>query len=231
MCGRFAFHSPRETVLRIFDVDLPSTVAPRYNIAPTQDVLAIRSSPEGVAEPVMLRWGLVPFWAKDPAIGNRMINARAETASQKPAFRAAFRRRRCIVLADGFYEWRRSDHGKTPFYISNTNGDPFAMAGLWEHWEADGASLESCAIITTSANNLLAEIHDRMPVILSPEAAAYWLRAGDQHVQGLVELLAPCPDDLLHCHEVSRAVNNPRNEGSELIESRGKRPSTKTAGH
>ena len=217
MCGRFAFHSPRDQVTQVFGVELPLEVEPRYNIAPTQQVLAIRAREDGSLEPVMLRWGLVPFWAKDLAIGNRMINARSETIADKPAFRAAFRHRRCIVLGSGFYEWRRARGGKVPYYISRADADPIAMAGLWERWDNQDEPLESCAIITTGANRKMAQLHDRMPVILSPGDVGRWVNAEEQARQELLDLLVPCPDDVLEYREVSRAVNNPRHEGSDLI--------------
>ena len=136
MCGRFAFYSPSEAAAALFGVTESIEVQPRYNIAPTQFVAAIRANDSSYRELVMLRWGLVPFWAKDPSIGNRMINARAETVAEKPSFRAAYRDRRCLVLADGFYEWRKQDGGKTPYFISAANGQPFAFAALWENWQS-----------------------------------------------------------------------------------------------
>ena len=134
MCGRFAFYSPRDAVTDVFGVDFPLELEPRYNITPSQHIATLRVDRAGVPEPVLLRWGLVPSWAKDPAIGNRMINARAETVREKPSFRAAFKRRRCVILADGFYEWRAVDGAKQPYFIARDNRQPFAMAGLWEHW-------------------------------------------------------------------------------------------------
>jgi putative SOS response-associated peptidase YedK len=216
MCGRFAFYSPREAVHDLFGVDFPREFAPRYNIAPTQDVAAIRAGADGESQPAVLRWGLVPAWAKDPAIGNRMINARAETLAARPAFRSAFRRRRCLVLANGFYEWRSSAHGKTPFYIAAPDERPIAFAGLWERWERGEQPLETCTIITTEANRRLRELHDRMPVIVSPEAARGWL--GEQTpAAALSALLRPAPEELLVCREVSREVNSPARDGPQLI--------------
>ena len=185
MCGRFAFYSPAEATAALFGATGSLDLAPRYNIAPTQDIAAVRNR-EGDAsgrELVALRWGLVPFWAKDPAIGNRMINARAETVAEKPAFRAAYRRRRCLVLADGFYEWHREGSVKIPWYISLASEEPLAFAGLWEHWSSKETeeSLETATLITTQANNFLAQLHDRMPVILEADRAERWL-AGDNEL-------------------------------------------------
>lgn len=217
MCGRFAFHSPREAVLAAFGVQFPFDLEPRYNIAPSQQVAAIRRAGDGAAEGVSLRWGLVPFWAREPGIGNRLVNARAETLAAKPAFRNALRRRRCVILASGFYEWRSAGKGpKTPCYIAPHDGRPMAFAGLWERWEKGEAPLETCTIITTDANRSLRAIHDRMPVILAPDALRLWLDPA-QPPESLGSLLAPAPEDLLASHEVGRAVNSPAHEGPELI--------------
>ena len=223
MCGRFAFYSPREAVLAVFGVSLPFDPEPHYNIAPTQIVAAIRAGagrrPEGAA----LRWGLVPFWAQDPAIGNRLINARAETLAERPAFREAWRTRRCLILANGFYEWRSEkqasggrQRGRRPHYVTTPDRRPIAFAGLWERWHKGGAPLETCTIITTEASRLVRELHNRMPVILPPHALQLWIDPS-QPVEVLERLLQPAPDDLLVFHEVSRAVNSPANEGPELI--------------
>jgi putative SOS response-associated peptidase YedK len=219
MCGRFAFYSPREAVLAVFGVELPFDVLPRYNVAPSQLVAAIRAGATGEPEGAQLRWGLVPFWAKDPAIGNRMINARAETLADKPAFRNAWRKRRCVILANGFYEWRKVGAGKIPYYIARDDGQPIAFAGLWERWEKSEAPLETCTIITTNANRTLRDIHDRMPVILPPDVLRAWLDPG-QPPEVLGRLLQPAPEELLATREVSRAVNSPAHEGPELIASR-----------
>lgn len=219
MCGRFAFYSPAEATVALFGVSGSLDVEPRYNIAPTQYVAAVRNSDDSAQddqsrELVMLRWGLVPFWAKDPAIGNRMINARAETVAEKPAFRAAYRRRRCIVLADGFYEWHRDGSVKVPYYISLASEEPFAFAGLWEHWQdkETDESLQTATLITTAANDFLASLHHRMPVILEPDRADRWL-AGDEAL--LDTAVEDCPS--LKAWPVDRRVNNARNEGDDLI--------------
>ena len=220
MCGRFAFYSPREAVLAVFGVQFPFELEPRYNIAPTQMVAAIRSVASGTPEGVALRWGLVPSWAKDAAIGNRMINARAETLAEKPSFRNAWKKRRCVILANGFYEWRKQTTGKTPYYIATRDERPIAFAGLWERWDKGDSPLETCTIITTSANRALRELHDRMPVILPPDALRVWVDPG-QPLEVVERLLQPAAEDLLTFHEVSRAVNSPAHEGAELIAATG----------
>jgi putative SOS response-associated peptidase YedK len=218
MCGRFAFYSPSEATAALFGASGQIAIAPRYNIAPTQDVAAIRAADNGSRELTLLRWGLIPFWAKDPAIGNRMINARAETVAEKPAFRAAYRRRRCLVLADGFYEWRKEPSGKTPYFISQADGRAFAFAGLWERWQKsdEDQSIESTTIITTAANTFMASLHHRMPVIVQPEMADRWLSGSDE---ALTSALASAPR--LQAWPVSRAVNNPRHDGDSLIAAEG----------
>jgi len=216
MCGRFAFYSPAEATAALFGAAGSLDIGPRYNIAPTQDVAAVRDggTEDGRRELVALRWGLVPFWAKDPAIGNGMINARAETVAEKPAFRAAYRRRRCLVLTDGFYEWHREGPVKLPYFISLASEEPFAFAGLWEHWRSKEAeeSLQTATLITTQANDFLAPLHHRMPVILGPERAERWL-AGDDEL--IVTASTDCPR--LRAWPVDRRVNNARNDGEDLI--------------
>jgi len=220
MCGRFAFYSPAEATAALFGAVGTVGLGARYNIAPTQDVAAVRNpgSEDAGLELVALRWGLVPFWAKDPSIGNRMINARAETVAEKPAFRAAYRRRRCLVLADGFYEWHREGEVKVPYYISLASEDPFAFAGLWEQWQhkEGGETLQTVTLVTTEANEFLTALHNRMPVILEPERARRWL-AGDENL--LSSAVADCPR--LRAWPVDRRVNNARNEGGDLIEPQG----------
>jgi putative SOS response-associated peptidase YedK len=229
MCGRYAFYTPIEAVTRLFAVSAVHAhdIAPRYNIAPTQEVPIVRLSPfleEDAAhaparELGLARWGLVPFWAKDPKIGNRMINARAETVAQKPAFRAAFRHRRCLVPADGFFEWQRTGSGKQPWFIHAVSGEPLAFAGLWELWDPPdgGTPLASCAIITTRANAFMQPLHDRMPVVLDEHGRDAWL---DQSLapSELVALLGPAPEAMLEAWPVSRRVNSPFNEDPSLVE-------------
>jgi putative SOS response-associated peptidase YedK len=204
-------------VLAVFGVELPFDPEPRYNIAPTQLVAAIRNGTDGNPEGVRLRWGLVPFWAREPSIGNRMINARADTIAGKAAFRDAWRKRRCVILASGFYEWRKQGGGKSPYFIAPPDGRPLAFAGLWEHWDGEGGPLETCTIITTDASRALADLHDRMPVVLPPDALRAWLNPSAAP-DALHALLRPAPDEALAFHEVSRAVNSPAHEGPGLID-------------
>lgn len=214
MCGRFAFYSPAEAAAALFGVDTKLEVEPRYNIAPSQYIAAIRETEEAGRHLVMLRWGLVPFWAKDPSIGNRLINARAETVAEKPSFRAAYRQRRCLVLADGFYEWKKTDSGKVPHFISLASGEPFAFAAIWEHWKSkqDAEDIQSTALLTTSANDFMQDVHHRMPVLLQPDTAQRWL-AGEEEL--LQEIGSKAPE--LRAWPVDRRVNNARNEGAELV--------------
>ncbi len=192
-------------------------LAPRYNIAPTQDVITITSDGEANTARSM-RWGLVPSWAKDISIGNRMINARAETLSERPSFRSAFRRRRCLVIADSFYEWKRNGRSRTPMRISLESGELFGFAGLWESWNSpDGRRILSCTIVTTAANEFLAPIHDRMPVILSQDAEPMWLDPDVQDTDALSELLTPYPSERMAAYEVSSVVNSAANDVPECI--------------
>ena len=218
MCGRFAFYSPSEATAALFGVSGSVEVEPRYNIAPTQYIAAIRNDDEEGREIVMLRWGLVPFWAKDTAIGNRMINARAETVAEKPSYRAAYRHRRCIVLADGFYEWQRQGDQKVPHFISLASGEPFALAGLWEVWKdrQTGESLQTTTLITTEANDFMAPLHHRMPAVLEPPTADEWLAGSNDLLDDVAARTPP-----LQAWPVDRRVNNARNEGEELIEAAG----------
>lgn len=220
MCGRFALAASGDEVA--LEYDLPETpfVAPRYNIAPTQPVIAVRLSERGEREFTFFRWGLIPSWAKDPSIGARLINARSETAAEKPSFRAAFKRRRCLLPATGFYEWQKLDGGKRPMYIRRANDDTtsglLSLAGLWEIWrDPDGGELETCTILTAAANALMEPIHDRMPVIIDPPDYGTWL-AHDTPADQLQHLLRPY-DGRLAAWPVSTAVNSPRNDDETLI--------------
>ena len=221
MCGRFTLRTPAADLAEIFAVDARPNLAARYNIAPGQDILVVRAgSGEGAArEFAMPRWGLVPHWAKDPARAARMINARAESLAEKPSFRDAYRRRRCLVAADGFYEWRKApDGGKQPYHIRLTDGAPFAIAGLWESWSAPGAeTLETCALITTEANRAVEPIHHRMPVILPPGAYQCWLDPRSSP-DALGELLRPYADDDLTAHAVGLRVNSARHDDAACLE-------------
>ena len=214
MCGRFAFYSPSEATAALFGVSASITVEPRFNIAPSQYIAGIRETDEAGRELAMFRWGLVPFWAKDPSIGNRMINARAETVAEKPSFRAAYRHRRCLVLADGFYEWKKEGAGKVPYFISLANGEAFAFAGLWETWQSKESEeiIQSTTLITTAANKFISTVHHRMPVILQPDTADRWL-AGDDDLLSDVAGNSPT----FQTWPVDKRVNNARNEGEELI--------------
>jgi putative SOS response-associated peptidase YedK len=219
MCGRFAFYSPHEAIVRLFGVAAAPEIEPRWNIAPTQFIATVREA-GGPREVAMLYWGLVPSWAKEKSIGARMINARSETLGEKPSFRNAFRRRRCLILADGYYEWQRSGAVKQPYFISFGDGQPFGMAGLWERWRdpASGEPLESCCIVTTSPAATVAHVHDRMPVIVPPEAHAEWLDPKNEATERLARLFQPCPRPDLRARPVSRRVNDARNQGHDLIE-------------
>jgi putative SOS response-associated peptidase YedK len=218
MCGRFAFYSPSEATAALFGASATAEVVARYNIAPTQFIAAVRNDEQDTPELAMLRWGLVPFWAKDPSIGNRMINARAETVAEKPSFRSAYKKRRCLILADGFYEWRKEGDGKTPYFISLADGSPFAFAGLWENWSSkeNDESLQTTAIITTAASDFMAQLHQRMPVVMQPEQAERWL-GGDMEL--LSEVIHNSPS--FQAWPVERTVNNARNEDPALIEPAG----------
>lgn len=219
MCGRFAFYSPHEAVTRLFGVATAPAIEPRWNIAPTQFIATVREA-GGPREVAMLYWGLVPSWAKEKAIGARMINARSETLAEKPSFRSAYRRRRCLVLADGYYEWQRSGTVKQPFYIGFADSRPFGMAGLWERWRdpATGDPLESCCIVTTQPASGVAHVHDRMPVIVPADAYDEWLDPDNGATERLQRLLVPCGDPGLRAVAVSRRVNDARNQGPDLIE-------------
>jgi putative SOS response-associated peptidase YedK len=215
MCGRFTLHASPDEIQRELGLPDRPEHAPRYNIAPGQEVLTV-SLEEGRLAARPRRWGLVPAWAEDPAIGNRMINARSETVAEKPAFRGPFARRRCLVVADGFYEWKSTAAGKRPFHLREPSGRPFAFAALWERWGRGRHPIESCTILTTSANERVRGIHERMPVILDADARARWL-APDATREELLSLLRPFADDGLEAYEVSTLVNRPANDGPECL--------------
>ena len=222
MCGRFTLSASPEVLVAELGLDEPPPpLEPHFNVAPSQQVAAVRRAPEGGRRLQLLRWGLIPGWAQDPSVGYRLINARAETAAEKPAFRAAFKRRRCLVVADGFYEWQARGRGrpKQPFLIRRRDARPFAFAGLWEHWRPkEGEPIESCTIVTTAANTLVADLHDRMPVILDPADYDLWLDPQEQDAERLRGLLRPCPDAWLECYPVGRFVNDPRTDDPRCIE-------------
>jgi putative SOS response-associated peptidase YedK len=222
MCGRFTLKTNNKKLAEAFSgviSEEPVAVEPRYNIAPSQPIAVIANNGHQKIE--YFQWGLVPSWAKDPSIGNRMINARAETLAEKSSFKTAYRRRRCLVLADGFYEWRKNaDKTKTPLYIGLASEEPFAFAGLWEWWQGgEGSEILSCTIITTTPNSLMANIHDRMPVILPAKAYAQWLDPAEQKPEQLEPLLKPYPAELMQAYSVSTLVNNPRNDLPDCVAS------------
>lgn len=220
MCGRFTLRTPNRILLETFGLESGPDFPIRFNIAPTQAVLAIRWNEPKQRELVAMRWGLVPSWSKDVSIGNRMINARSETVAEKPAFRAAWKRRRALILADGFYEWHPVEKGtKQPYFIHRRDERPFAFAGLWEHWPKVDPPLESCTILTTSASDLLRPIHDRSPVVLSPEDYDRWLDPEYENLSSLKELLEPSVDEETFVMQpVSTRVNNPRHDRPDCIE-------------
>ncbi len=217
MCGRYTLATPVGALAEMFGVMGPlPEVAPSYNIAPTQEVAAVLAD-DGARRLEMLRWGLIPSWADDPGIGSRMINARSETVPEKPSFRRAFKERRCLIPADGFYEWQKTNNGKQPFYVRMKDQNPFTFAGLWESWRDDGSEVRSCTILTTEANELVGEIHPRMPVILAPEDYDLWLDPDVREADPLLPLLAPYPADSMEAYPVSSFVNSPSNDEPSCI--------------
>lgn len=217
MCGRYLLYSPMEAIEAQFQCEAQTGFPPRYNIAPTTPVPVVTATPAGRVV-TLHAWGLVPSWAKDPAMGGRMANARAETAAAKPSFRGPFRRGRCILPADGFYEWQWGTTGpKQPFCFRAADGALLGFAGLRDRWEGPDGVLETCTILTTAANAFMASIHDRMPVLLDPADYPAWLDPGASAGQ-VQALLRPCPEDYLRRYRVGPRVGNVRNEGPELME-------------
>lgn len=221
MCGRFTLSQNLDAIASAFNLPEIPSLEPRYNIAPTQLVPAVLYAPEQSTKQLqMLRWGLIPSWAKDLSIGAKLINARAETVSEKPSFKSALKQRRCLIVADGFYEWQRQDGKKQPYYFRLESGQPFAFAGLWEQWKSpDGQTINSCTILTTEANDLLRSIHDRMPVILDSKNYELWLDPQLQKPEIVQPLLHPYPANLMTSFAVSTKVNNPKNNTPECINS------------
>jgi putative SOS response-associated peptidase YedK len=220
MCGRFTLTANIQTIAQAFHATVPASLqtVPRYNVAPTQDVVAVINN--GSRHLEMLRWGLIPTWAKDESVGSRMINARAETLAEKSSFKRLLHNRRCLIVADGFYEWAKEPgtKSKTPMYITLKEREPFAFAGLWDSWRtASGEQLRTCTIITTEPNALMASIHNRMPALLLPDALTTWLDPGVQNEQVLRDLLNPYPTEFMVARPVSRLVNDPRHDSAELI--------------
>ncbi len=211
--------APVKSLIDLFHLGQAPELPFRYNIAPTQQVPAVRISAQNKSrELTLFRWGLIPSWAKDAKIGNQLINARSETVATKPAFRSAFRKRRCLMPADGFYEWKKEGTKKQPFYIYLKDGGPFAFAALWEDWQGEvGKSIQSCTILTTEANAMLKPLHDRMPVILPPENFEQWLDPEIQKPEEILPILQPFPGKELAMHPVSTLVNNPKNEKPECL--------------
>jgi putative SOS response-associated peptidase YedK len=217
MCGRYTLATPVGALAETLGVTSPlPEIAPSYNIAPTQEVAAVLTD-DDTRRLKMLRWGLIPSWANDPGIGSRMINARSETVPEKASFRRAFKERRCLIPADGFYEWQKTNNGKQPFYIRMKDQKPFTFAGLWESWRDDGSEVRSCTILTTEANELVGEIHHRMPVILAPEDYDLWLDPDVREADPLLALLAPYPADSMEAYPVSRFVNSPSNDEPSCV--------------
>ncbi|MBU8898407.1 SOS response-associated peptidase [Corallococcus sp. H22C18031201] len=219
MCGRVTVQtSPQQLVEELGLLGVRASLErPRYNLSPTQQMPVVPN--DGARLLDAFRWGLIPSWAKDASIGNKLINARAETVAEKPSFRSALKRRRCLVLVDGWYEWKQTTKPKTPFLFRRKDGKPIALAGLWEEWTAPdtGEVLRTCTVITTGPNALMAPIHDRMPVILAPEARDLWLRPEPQESATLLPLLVPAAGDALEAYEVARVVNSPANDVPECV--------------
>lgn len=212
MCGRFALATEKHILEMLFELELREEYLPRYNIAPSQELLALRINPvPGEKEFARLKWGLVPFWAKDETIGQKLINARSETVSEKAAFREAFSRRRALIPASGFFEWRREGKTKQPYYVCLKDEKPLLLGGLWESWRGGDAFIESCAILTTAANGLVAPIHERMPVIIGDDAYGRWIdpRTAPADLQ---RLMLPYPVEKMIAYPVSSLVNNPAND-------------------
>lgn len=219
MCGRFTLTVDPGDLQDVFnDYTFPSQFAPRFNIAPSQPLLAI--SNDGKSHADFFIWGLIPSWAKDASIGNRMINARGETLAEKPSFRGSYKYKRCLILADGFYEWKKHPTSKTkiPHYIHMKNRQVFAFAGLWNEWNSpDGSQIRSCTIVTIEPNDMMAALHNRMPVILPPDAYAQWLDSAPRSPESLDPLIKPYPSEEMTAHPVSTLVNDPRNERAECV--------------
>ena len=218
MCGRFALHANPHVLALQFGLGVDPGFKPRYNIAPSTDILIVREDHTRRRLADFYKWGLIPGWAKDPTIGNRLINARAETVAEKPAFRTAFKHWRCLVPASGFYEWKTDGKRKLPYYIRPKGDELFGLAGITEEWNGPGGVVRTVCLITTEPNELMRQIHDRMPVLIAPEDYATWLDGGNKDVERLKGMLGSYPAEDMQAYPVSRAVSNARNEGAELID-------------
>ncbi|PLR98802.1 SOS response-associated peptidase [Bacillus sp. T33-2] len=216
MCGRFSLYETVDSLQVEFGFDFDGELEPRYNIAPGQNILAVLGG-DARRRGMMLRWGLIPFWATDENIGYRLINARAETLDEKASFKKPLKSSRCLIPADGFYEWKKEESSKRPFRFAMKNEKPFAFAGLWETWNKNGNTIHSCTIITTTANDVTRKVHERMPVILPAEEQEIWLDHSIQDADYLKSLLKPYDAEEMKCFEVSPRINSARNEGRELI--------------
>jgi putative SOS response-associated peptidase YedK len=216
MCGRYTLRASPEEVAEYFGVS-EAPLTPRFNIAPTQEVPAVMDSEEG-RKLVMLRWGLIPSWAKEKSIGAKLINARAETVAEKPSFRSAFKHRRCLLVTDGYFEWKKEGARKQPYYITLKEGGLFAYAGLWEKWKTEEGEILSCTIVTTEANQLMQPIHDRMPAILDPKDYAEWLDPTPRPKEALLALIRTYPHEAMRAYPVSTLVNNARNNSPNCVE-------------
>jgi putative SOS response-associated peptidase YedK len=217
MCGRFALVTEKHILELLFQLEIREDFQPRFNIAPSQKVMACRLSPlQGNRELASFRWGLVPYWCADESMGSRMINARSETVTEKPSFKYAFNKRRLLIPASGFFEWKKEGGVSQPYYIYRKDEKIFSMAGLWERWEKGKTPLETCTILTTNPNSLVAPYHDRMPVIIDPRHYEVWLDPAAE-TETLKALLAPAPAEELAVRPVSRLVNSPANDSPELI--------------
>lgn len=217
MCGRYTLKAEGQTVADLFGLHEEPDLESRYNIAPTQQIPVVVEDASRKLE--MMHWGLIPSWAKDPSIGARMINARAETVSEKPSYRSAFKKRRCLIVADGFYEWKKTADGKQPYYLRLGSGDPFGFAGLWESWSMEGGEeLRSATIITTEPNEVAAEIHNRMPVILPPDLYDAWLEPDNDDQEELLSMLTAYLADEMEAYPVSKRVNRPANDEPGVLE-------------
>ena len=216
MCARYTLTARPDLVAELFGIDMPFDLTPRYNVAPTQNVLAARLDPEGKREFVKLRWGLIPSWAHDTKIGYKLINARSETVAEKPSFRSAVKnKRRCLIVADGFFEWKAVGKKKQPYLFRQPDGKPFAFAGLWEHWiDPNDGAIESCTVLTTESNPRVAELHDRMPVIFTTKSEfEQWLTVAD-----VTSMRKPLPEDALTIGPVNDVLNNARNDVPECLQ-------------